>query len=100
MNRTKAKALCSRAVKEILDYELVNEKEIREIIHIYRWIPKVIPYTPVDGPLGEFHRIYKELTRLKEYLDEKANANSALFDYKEIKFKKDQNIIEIGRAHV
>lgn len=94
MNRTKAKALCSRAVKEILDYELVYEKEICEILHTYRWIAKVVPFTPVDGPLGEFHRIYKELTRLKEYLNEKPNANRALFDYKEMKIKNEQNIIE------
>ena len=74
MNRRKAKDLCKRVVDEIFDYKLVNEKEIFEILHKYRWVHKVIPYTPVDGPLGDFHRIYRELQKLSKYLLEKTNA--------------------------
>mgnify|MGYP000902462902 CR=1 FL=1 len=77
-NRRKEKILCSKAVSDILDYELVNEKEIFEILHKYRLVHKVIPYTPVDGPLGEFHRIYRELLKLSKYLLEKPNAKKAL----------------------
>jgi hypothetical protein len=94
MNRRKAKDLCRRVVDEIFDYQLVNEKEIFEILHKYRWVHKVIPYTPLDGPLGEFHRIYKELLKLSKYLLEKPNAKKAFADYEEIINKNDKAIIE------
>jgi hypothetical protein len=93
-NRRKEKRLCSIAVSDILDYELVNEKEIFEILHKYRWVHKVIPYTPVDGPLGEFHRIYRELLKLSKYLLEKPNAKKALDQYQSIINKTDNVIIE------
>ena len=93
-NRRKEKILCSKAVSDILDYELVNEKEIFEILHKYRWVYKVIPYTPVDGPLGEFHRIYKELLKLSKYLLEKPNAKKAFEEYASIINKNDKAIIE------
>ena len=93
-NRTKEKRLCSNAVSDILDYKLVNEKEIFEILHKFRWVHKVIPYTPVDGPLGEFHRIYKELLKLSKYLLEKPNAKKAFAEYELIKNKTDNAIIE------
>ena len=93
-NRRKAKDLCRRVVAEINDYELVNEKEIFEILHKYRWVHKVIPYTPVDGPLGEFHRIYKELLKLSKYLLEKPNAKKAFAEYASIINKNDKAIIE------
>jgi hypothetical protein len=93
-NRTKEKRLCSNAVSDILDYELVNEKEIFEILHKYRLVHKVIPYTPVDGPLGEFHRIYRELLKLSKYLLEKPNAKKALDEYQSIINKTDKVIIE------
>ena len=73
-NKFKAKQICAKAVLEINDYELVNEKEIREIIHRYRWLYKVVPYTPVDGPLGEFDKQYGALLKLSLYLNEKPNA--------------------------
>ena len=92
-NRTKEKRLCSNAVADILNYELVNEKEIFEILHKYRWVHKVIPYTPVDGPLGEFHRIYRELLKLSKYLLEKPNAKKALDEYQSIINKTDKVII-------
>ena len=94
MNRRKAKDLCRRVVDEINDYQLVNEKEIFEILHKYRWVYKVIPYTPADGPLGEFHRIYKELLKLSKYLSEKPSAKKALEEYHLILNKKDKVIIE------
>lgn len=94
MNRRKAKDLCRRVVDEIFEYQLVNEKEIFEILHKYRWVYKVIPYTPVDGPLGEFHRIYKELLKLSKYLLEKPNAKKAFADYEKIINKNDKAIIE------
>ena len=94
INRYKAKQLCRRVVDEIFDYQLVNEKEIFEILHKYRWVYKVIPYTPVDGPLGEFHRIYKELLKLSKYLLEKPNAKKAFSEYASIKNKNDKAIIE------
>jgi tetratricopeptide (TPR) repeat protein len=94
INRSKAKRLCSNAVDEINDYELVNEKEIREIVHIYRWLYKVIPFTPVDGPLGEFHKLYGALLKLTIYLNEKGNAKKALLEYNAIKNRTDKAIIE------
>jgi hypothetical protein len=94
MNRIKAKELCRRVVDEINEYQLVNEKEIFEIIHKYRWVYKVIPYTPVDGPLGEFHRIYKEILKLSKYLTEKPRAQMALKEYHSIINKKDKAIID------
>ena len=94
INRTKAKRLCKKAVDEINDYELVNEKEIREIVHTYRWIYKVIPYTPVDGPLGEFHKLYGALLKLSVYLNEKENAKKAFEEYKAIKERTDKVIID------
>ena len=93
-NRFKAKKLCARAVLEINEYQLVNEKEIFEILHKYRWVYKVIPYTPVDGSLGEFHRIYTELLKLSKYLLEKPNAKKAFAEYASIKNKNDKAIIE------
>lgn len=93
-NRSKAKRICANAVAEILDYELVNAKEIKEIIHIYRWIPKVVPYTPVDGPMGEFHKIYAALKKLNHYLEETTNAKAANLEYKMIRHKTERNIIE------
>jgi hypothetical protein len=94
INRRKAKDLCRRVVNEIFEYQLVNEKEIYEILHKYRCVYKVIPYTPVDGPLGEFHRIYKELLKLSKYLLEKPNAKKAFEEYESIKNKNDKAIIE------
>lgn len=94
INRSKAKDLCRRVVDEIFEYQLVNEKEIFEILHKYRWVHKVIPYTPVDGSLGEFHRIYRELQKLSKYLLEKPNAKNALEEYKLIKNKTDKPLIE------
>lgn len=94
INRSKAKRLCKKAVDEINDYELVNEKEIREIVHIYRWLYKVIPYTPVDGPLGEFHKLYGALLKLSFYLNEKENATKAIVEYKAIKQRTDKVIID------
>jgi tetratricopeptide (TPR) repeat protein len=94
LNRFKAKLLCRRVVDEIFEYQLVNENEIFEILHKYRWVHKVIPYTPVDGPLGEFHRIYKELLKLSKYLLEKPNAKKAFEDYASIINKNDKAIIE------
>ena len=88
-NRFKAKNLFARAVLEINEYQLVNEKEIFEILHKYRWVYKVIPYTPVDGSLGEFHRIYTELLKLSKYLLEKPNAKKAFAEYASIKNKND-----------
>ena len=85
LNRTKARRLCKKAVEEINDYELVNEKEIFEIVHIYRWLYKVIPYTPVDGPLGEFHKLYGALLKLSNYLNEKEKATLAIIEYNLIK---------------
>jgi len=93
-NRTKEKKLCSSAVSEILDYELVNEREILEIVHRFRWLYKVIPYTPVDGPLGEFHKLYDKLLQLTKYLDIKQNAINALNEYAAIKDRKEEFIIE------
>jgi hypothetical protein len=94
INRRKAKDLCRRVVDEIFEYQLVNESEIFEILHKYRWVYKVIPYTPVDGPLGEFHRIYKELLKLSKYLLEKPNAKKAFAEYASIINKNDKAIIE------
>ena len=94
LNRFKAKQLCRRVVDEIFEYQLVNENEIFEILHKYRWVHKVIPYTPVDGPLGEFHRIYKELLKLSKYLLEKPNAKKAFEEYASIINKNDKAIIE------
>ncbi len=94
MNRRKAHALCRRVVDEIFEYQLVNEKEIFEILHKYRWVHKVIPYTPVDGSLGEFHRIYRELQKLSKYLLEKPNAKKAFEEYQLIINKNDKAIIE------
>lgn len=99
MNRRKAQQLCRRVVDEINDYKLVNENEIFEILHKYRWVYKVIPYTPVDGSLGEFHRFYKELLKLSMYLNEKPNAINALNEYAEIKNKVDRPIIEWLTKH-
>ena len=92
--KDKAKIICSKAVANMIDYKLVNEKEIFEILHKFRWVHKVIPYTPVDGPLGEFHRIYKELLKLSKYLLEKPNAKKAFAEYELIKNKTDNAIIE------
>ncbi len=94
INRTKAKRLCKKAVDQINDYELVNEIEIREIVHTYRWLYKVIPYTPVDGPLGEFHKIYGALLKLNLYLNEKTNAINATIEYQGSKNRTDQVLIE------
>lgn len=93
-NRFKAKQMCAKAVLEINDYELVNEREIREIIHRYRWLYKVVPYTPVDGPLGEFHKLYGALLKLGLYLNEKQNAIIATKEYAKIKNRSDKAIIE------
>ncbi len=93
-NRFKAKQMCAKAVLEINDYELVNEREIREIIHRYRWLYKVVPYTPVDGPLGEFHKLYGALLKLGFYLNEKQNAIIATKEYAKIKNRSDKAIIE------
>lgn len=93
-NRRKERALCERAVAEIIDYELVNRKEIHEIVHKYRWVNKVIPYTPVDGPLGEFHKLYGELLKLSRYLEETEKAEEALDAYKKIADKTERHIIE------
>jgi tetratricopeptide (TPR) repeat protein len=93
-NRFKAKQMCVKAVLEINDYELVNEKEIFEILHKYRWVHKVIPYTQLDGPLGEFHRIYNELLKLSNYLLKKPNAKKAFAEYASIINKNDKAIIE------
>ena len=87
-NRFKAKQMCAKAVLEINDYELVNEREIREIIHRYRWLYKVGPYTPVDGPLGEFHKLYGALLKLGLYLNEKQNAIIARFGAEDITQEK------------
>ncbi len=94
INLRKAKDLCRRVVDEIFEYQLVNENEIYEILHKYRWVHKVIPYTPVDGPLGEFHRIYSELLKLSKYLLEKPNANKAFAEYASLINKNDKAIIE------
>ena len=94
MKHRKAKDLCSRVVDEIFEYQLLNEKEIFEILHKYRWVYKVIPYTPVGGSLGEFHRIYKELLKLSRYLLEKPYAQKAIEQYHLIKNKTDKAIIE------
>ena len=99
MNRRKAKDLCRRVVDEIFEYQLVNESEIFEILHKYRWVYKVIPFTPVDGPLGEFHRIYKELLKLSKYLLEKPNAKKAFTEYESIINKNDKAIIEWLSKH-
>ena len=93
-NRFKAKQMCAKAVLEINDYELVNEREIREIIHRYRWLYKVVPYTPVDGPLGEFHKLYGALLKLSLYLNEKPNALIGTKEYTKIKNRSDKVVIE------
>ena len=80
-NHTKEKRLCSEAVSDILDYELVNEKEIQFLVHKYRWLLKAVPYTP-NGIAGDFHRLYDSLHTLKSYLDIKPIAIQALEDYK------------------
>ena len=94
INQRKAKDLCRRVVDEIFEYQLVNENEIFEILHKYRWVYKVIAYTPIDGSLGEFHRIYKELLKLSKYLLEKPNAKKAFAEYSSIKNKNEKAIIE------
>lgn len=80
-NRTKEKRLCSEAVSDILDYELVNEKEIHFLVHKYRWLFKAVPYTP-NGVAGDFHKLYDGLHTLKYYLDLKPKAIEALEDFK------------------
>ncbi len=79
-NRTKEKRLCSEAVQDILDYELVYEKEIQFLVHKYRWLNKVIPFTP-NGIAGDFHKLYDNLNTLKYYLDSKSKAIEALEAY-------------------
>lgn len=81
-NRTKEKRLCSEAVNDILDYELVNEKEIQFLVHKYRWLFKAIPYTP-NGIAGDFHKLYDGLHTFKYYLDLKPTAIEALEDYQQ-----------------
>jgi hypothetical protein len=92
--REKARRICSIAVADMIDYELVNEKEIIEIIHKYRFLYKVIPYTPIDGPLGEFHKIYGALLKLNKYLNEKPKTIIALKEYMSIKDRNEQEIID------
>ncbi len=92
--KEKAKRICSNAVADMIYYELVNEKEIIEIVHKYRFLYKVIPYTPVDGPLGEFHKIYGALLKLNKYLNEKPKTIIALKEYMSIKNRTEQEIID------
>lgn len=92
-NRTKEKRLCSYAVSEILEYELVNEKEILFLVHKYRWLHKAIPYTP-NGIAGDFHKLYDSLHTLKYYLDLKPAAIEALEDYQQQQNWDESTIIE------
>lgn len=79
-NRTKETRLCSEAVSDILDYELVNEKEIHFLVQKYRWLNKVVPYTP-NGVAGDFIKLYDALSTLKYYLNFKQEAIDALNEY-------------------
>ena len=79
-NHTKEKRLCSEAVSDILDYELVNEKEIYFLVQKYRWLIKALPYTP-NGIAGDFHKLYDALHTLKYYLNFKPQAIEALKEY-------------------
>ncbi len=79
-NRAKETRLCSEAVSDILDYELVNEKEINFLVQKYRWLNKVVPYTP-NGIAGDFNKLYDALSTLKYYLNFKQEAIDALDEF-------------------
>jgi hypothetical protein len=92
-NRTKEKRLCSEAVSDILEYELINEKEIHFLVHKYRWLYKAIPYTP-NGIAGDFHKLYDGLHTFKYYLDLKPAAIEALENYEQKRNWDEPTIIE------
>jgi tetratricopeptide (TPR) repeat protein len=103
-NRTKEKRLCCEAVNDILDCQLVNEKEIQFLVNKYRWLFKAVPYTP-NGIAGDFHKLNGELKKLKFYLDFKPQAIEALELYNSKKNLDEPTLIEwlmkyeqLGRA--